>query len=61
MTYFLFTNPGETGILVSYKKEELGTTCFYNTIISAAGTTAPLPGSSVLKQRKKEKKRNTRG
>jgi hypothetical protein len=33
MAYFLFTNPGETAILVSYKKEELGTTCFYNTYI----------------------------
>jgi len=29
-----FTNPGETGILVPYKKEEFGTACFYNTIIS---------------------------
>jgi len=34
MAYFLFTNPGETAILVSYKKEELGMACFYNTFIS---------------------------
>jgi hypothetical protein len=34
MTYFLFNNPGETAMVVSYKKEELGTACFYNTYIS---------------------------
>jgi hypothetical protein len=34
MAYFLFTTPGETAILVSYKKEELETACFYNTHLS---------------------------
>jgi hypothetical protein len=33
MIYFLFNNPGETAMLISYKKKEFGTTCFYNTYI----------------------------
>ena len=39
-----FTNPGETAILVSYKKEKLGTTCFYNRYISRTKTKTNMAG-----------------
>ena len=46
MTYFLFNKLGEkTAMLVSYqKKEELGTTCFYNTYIYHGLETKARPG-----------------